>query len=175
MARKTPPSRARSRWRCLPELIGFISATAVFLALSVAPRVGLSQSTNTTVTTSTTQSSHITAVPGGGIETLGLPYLSLASVQAALQRLGAITLSQTLVQTGTNTSITTTTTFGPATILIGTDQSTTFFVAPGTTNVNVNTHTATFFDATSNAAFSAPGRMNTPVTASAPADDLCTK
>jgi hypothetical protein len=44
------------------------------------------------------------------------------------------------------TSVTTTTTFGPATILIGEDQSQVFFVAPGTTNVNVNTHTESFYD-----------------------------
>ena len=46
--------------------------------------------------------------------------------------------------TATETSVTTSTTFGPATILVGEDQSVTFFVAPGTTNVNVNTHTETF-------------------------------
>jgi hypothetical protein len=42
------------------------------------------------------------------------------------------------------TTITSTTTFGPATILIGEDQSETFFVEAGTINVNTNTHTATF-------------------------------
>ena len=46
--------------------------------------------------------------------------------------------------TGTQTTVTTDTTFGPATILIGEDQSVTFFVAPGTLNINTNTHTETF-------------------------------
>ena len=44
----------------------------------------------------------------------------------------------------TETSQTTTTTFGPATILIGEDQSQTFFVAAGTLNINTNTHTEIF-------------------------------
>ena len=46
--------------------------------------------------------------------------------------------------THTETSVTSTTTFGPGTILIGEDQSQTFFVADGTANVNTNTHTETF-------------------------------
>lgn len=44
----------------------------------------------------------------------------------------------------TETSITTTTTFGPATIMIGEDQSQAFFVAAGTLNVSTNTHTEPF-------------------------------
>lgn len=44
------------------------------------------------------------------------------------------------------TSVTTTTAIGPATILIGEDQSQTFFVAAGTVNVNTNTHTENFID-----------------------------
>ncbi len=43
-------------------------------------------------------------------------------------------------------SVTTTTTFGPAVILIGEDQSETFFVPAGTVNVNTNTHTESFID-----------------------------
>ena len=50
--------------------------------------------------------------------------------------------------TGTETAVTTQTTFGPGTILIGEDQSQTFFVADGTTNVNTNTHTETFVSRT---------------------------
>jgi hypothetical protein len=45
----------------------------------------------------------------------------------------------------TETSVTSTTTFGPATILIGPNQSQTFFAA-GSTNVNVNTHTEYFYN-----------------------------
>jgi hypothetical protein len=44
------------------------------------------------------------------------------------------------------TSVTSSTTFGPATILVGPDQSITCFIAAGSTNVNVNTHTETFVD-----------------------------
>ena len=44
------------------------------------------------------------------------------------------------------TTITTTLALGPATILIGEDQSVEFFVAPGTTNVNINTHTESVYD-----------------------------
>jgi hypothetical protein len=47
----------------------------------------------------------------------------------------------------TETSTTTTTTVGPATILIGKDQSQTYFVPAGTVNVNTNTHTEYFLDA----------------------------
>ncbi len=54
--------------------------------------------------------------------------------------------SKTTQFVGTNTSVTTTTTFGPATILIGPDQSQTFFVAAGTLNINTNTHTQSFFN-----------------------------
>ena len=43
-------------------------------------------------------------------------------------------------------TVTTTQTFGPATILIGDDQSQTFFVAAGTENFNTNTHYETFVD-----------------------------
>ncbi|MGD9847164.1 autotransporter outer membrane beta-barrel domain-containing protein [Pseudorhodoplanes sp.] len=41
-------------------------------------------------------------------------------------------------------SVSTQVAIGPGTILIGSDQSQTFFVAPGTTNLNTNTHTETF-------------------------------
>ena len=44
----------------------------------------------------------------------------------------------------TETSVTTTTTIGPATIFVGEDQSVPFFVAAGTLNINTNTHTETF-------------------------------
>ena len=44
----------------------------------------------------------------------------------------------------TETTVTTSSTFGPATILIGEDQSVVFFVVAGTINVNTNTHTETF-------------------------------
>jgi len=43
-------------------------------------------------------------------------------------------------------SVTTTTTIGPGTILIGENQSETFFVAAGTVNLNINTHTESFYD-----------------------------
>jgi IPTL-CTERM motif len=47
------------------------------------------------------------------------------------------------------TTVTQTTSLGPGTILIGEDQSATFFVAAGTTNINTNTHTEFFIcDAT---------------------------
>lgn len=41
-------------------------------------------------------------------------------------------------------SVTTSVTIGPATILVGENQSQVFFVAAGTTNVNTNTHTEIF-------------------------------
>ena len=43
-------------------------------------------------------------------------------------------------------TVTTTASLGPGTILIGDDQSQTFFVQAGTTNYNTNTHTESFFD-----------------------------
>ena len=46
----------------------------------------------------------------------------------------------------TETSVTTTTAIGPGTILIGPNQSITFFVAAGTTNINTNTHTEYFYN-----------------------------
>jgi hypothetical protein len=71
---------------------------------------------NTTTTTSTTHSTHTLSPPD--CEPVG--------------------------SSAFNTSVTSQTTFGPATILIGEDQSESYFVAAGTTNVNINTHTATF-------------------------------
>jgi hypothetical protein len=47
------------------------------------------------------------------------------------------------------TSVTTTTTIGPATILIGENQSQTYFVPAGTQNINTNTHTESFACTTS--------------------------
>lgn len=52
----------------------------------------------------------------------------------------------TFVLEHVETSITTQTTFGPATILIGPNQSITFLVAPGTTNTNTNIHTENFIN-----------------------------
>ncbi len=52
------------------------------------------------------------------------------------------------VNTTTETSVSTSTSFGPTTILVGEDQTQTFFVPAGTTNVNINTHTETFVDQT---------------------------
>ena len=44
----------------------------------------------------------------------------------------------------TTQTVTSTHVFGPQTILIGDDQSQTFFVQSGTDNINTNTHTETF-------------------------------
>lgn len=44
----------------------------------------------------------------------------------------------------TTQTVSTTTSFGPGTILIGDDQSQTFFVQAGTININTNTHTESF-------------------------------
>lgn len=46
----------------------------------------------------------------------------------------------------TEQSVTTTAAFGPTSILIGDEQSQTFFVAAGTVNYNTNTHTQTFMN-----------------------------
>jgi hypothetical protein len=71
-----------------------------------------------------------------------------AAIQAALANLGVLgpLSAATLIATQTHfeTSVTQQLTTGPATILIGPDQSITFFVLPGTTNFNTNTHTQTF-------------------------------
>lgn len=45
-------------------------------------------------------------------------------------------------------TVTTDATVGPGTILIGEDQSVVFFVVPGTSNLNTNTHTETFVHTT---------------------------
>ena len=54
------------------------------------------------------------------------------------------------------TSVTSTISLGPGTILIGPDQSQTFFVAAGTSNVNTNTHTQSFFNDTTTLSGGAP-------------------
>ena len=49
--------------------------------------------------------------------------------------------------------ISTTTVFGPATILIGENQSQTYFVAAGSVNINTHTHTSYFVDRTTTTTF----------------------
>lgn len=70
-----------------------------------------------------------------------------------LQAAGAQTFTTTTSTTSGTSSgcpahvevtITTETTFGPATILIGENRSQVYFVAAGATNVNTNTHTQSF-------------------------------
>jgi hypothetical protein len=75
--------------------------------------------------------------------------LVAAAAPQVITIVGPTLLSSTVMKTGEQVtgaqqSVTTTTTFGPATILIGEDQSQTFFVAAGTMNINTNTHTETF-------------------------------
>src|SRR5262249_3907295 len=48
-----------------------------------------------------------------------------------------------------DTTVTQTTSLGPGIILVGDDQSQTFFVAAGTTNINTNTHFESFFQISS--------------------------
>jgi hypothetical protein len=90
--------------------------------------VGTNGSTYVATTTSTTNGTTFTFYGPGGA------FLSSPAVLAALQKAAAAGPSAVTLN-HTETSVTATTTFGPATILIGDDQSQTFFVAAGTTNV----------------------------------------
>jgi hypothetical protein len=83
----------------------------------------LAQATNITTTNSTT--THTT-------------YTEVSAPAPCPLPLGVLNL--------TETSVTTQTSFGPATILIGPEQSQTFFVAAGTMNINTNVHTQFFID-----------------------------
>jgi len=74
--------------------------------------------------------------------------ISEAQLDSSQAPVSATTTNNTDIFTGSLQSVTTETTFGPGTILIGPDQSQTFFVPPGTTNVNTNTHTESFFNRT---------------------------
>jgi outer membrane autotransporter protein len=141
--------RGRAAEQCLNrgrrgfwEPIGFALAAAIALSVSVEPRPGLSavgpNSTFSTTTSTTSASTFTVYGPGGN-------FLSNPSVLAALQKLSAGGLAAATLN-HTDLSLSTTTTFGPATILIGPDQSVPFFVVPGTTNVNTNTHTHFFWD-----------------------------
>jgi hypothetical protein len=79
-----------------------------------------------------------TTPPNNGVGVIQtLPPSLVSSTQA----------SQTVVSTRLDhvqTSTTTTTTLGPATIFIGPNQSEAFTVLPGTQNINTNTHTESF-------------------------------
>lgn len=55
---------------------------------------------------------------------------------------------ETKVEQREEVSVTTDLSIGPATILIGENQSVTYFVPAGTTNLNTNTHTETFITTT---------------------------
>jgi len=79
------------------------------------------------------------AAPLAGACSVAGPFTSTADTVGPAVHVGD-------VFTGSTQDMTATTTFGPATILIGPDQSITFFVAAGTLNVNTNTHTESFFD-----------------------------
>ncbi|MBL8662449.1 MAG: hypothetical protein JNM29_06455, partial [Candidatus Odyssella sp.] len=125
----------------MPELLGFVFVLALAAMLWGAPRAveaAVCGGGSTTCTSSTSHSSHFAIGGASGA------YLSQPSVLGALQRLSAGGL-ETVTLDHASTTVTTTTTFGPATILIGPDQSQTFFVAAGTTNVNTNTHFARFY------------------------------
>ncbi len=78
------------------------------------------------------------ALVAAGAPTISGPVL----IAHSTSRLAAVHVGDQTV--GTNTTITTATTVGPTTILIGTDQSVSFSVAAGTQNVNQNTHFETF-------------------------------
>jgi uncharacterized protein YhjY with autotransporter beta-barrel domain len=87
---------------------------------------------------------------------------AIAQAQQALTNAGAqkilppqLIASSTSLSTSVKTgeafnhqeqSVSTTQSIGPGTILIGENQSETFFVVGGTTNFNTNTHTETFID-----------------------------
>ena len=121
------------------------------------------QSPNT-CTITTTGNNHFTDVtlPDVTVVAPGQPVLSSqlqaalagpngAAIQTVLVNLGVLgpVSAATLIATqftGSAASVTTTNTPGPATILVGPDQSITFFVAPGTSNFDTHTHTTSFFD-----------------------------
>src|SRR5208282_4935029 len=150
-------------------LLSSLAAAALLFApghanAAVGPP-GTSNITQTTSTTDETTITNITApggggvapvVPGSGPLTSQLNQLLAgpngAVIQSALNRIGVLGpatpttfVGDTLV--GTNTTVTTTGTIGPATIRIGVDQSQSFFVAAGTEDFNTNTDNQTFLDA----------------------------
>jgi outer membrane autotransporter protein len=118
----------------------------------------------TTCTISNTESTHSTDVNLLVVAVVapGQPVLSSqlqaalagpngAAILNALTSLGVLGPATPAAFIGTifdrsEISITTSLTFGPATILIGPDQSIFFFVPLGTTNTHTNTHSANFFD-----------------------------
>jgi hypothetical protein len=164
-----------SRVASLPWTAGALLRTALLtlaavllLARPAAAAPGGGGGGNTTFTTSTTHETTVTdvtepgvtvivpAVQGSGPLNAELARLlagpSGALIQNALSRvgvLGAVTpgVFQGLTTIGTNTTVTTATTIGPQTILIGNDQSQSFFVQAGTENINTNTDYHLFEDA----------------------------
>lgn len=160
---------ARSRRRSGHRLGVTIALAAVILAASLPARAQQVTCTDPpftgpfppTRTCTVSTSAHTTAtsetLPGATAP--GQPVLtgqlqqalagpSGAAIQGALAGLGVLgpVSAATLVGTQTSTEVSPNAqlTIGPGTILIGPGQGTTFFVAPGTSNVNLNTHTETF-------------------------------
>lgn len=73
-----------------------------------------------------------------------------AAVASALATLEVVTANSgggsTKVFLGTSTTVTNSQTFGPGTVLVGSDQSQTFFVAAGNIDINQNTAFESFFE-----------------------------
>lgn len=120
------------------ELFGFALAALIVLFVASEPQLARAQGLTTTTTSTTSHSTFTIYGPAGD-------FLAKPSILAVLQTLSAGGLAATTLK-GTAFTVTSTVAFGPATILIGPEQSVTFFVAAGTLNVNINTHTESFFD-----------------------------
>ena len=130
-------------------------ALVLFLLLALGSAVAqiITNTTSTTAHTTTTSEVLPAKIVGAGsgpaatylTQILAGP--NSAAVSNALVRIGALNVGP-VVQVGQDMSnevtITTDLTIGPGTVLIGADQSMTFFVAAGTSNLNTNTHTETF-------------------------------
>ncbi|MFN8018847.1 MAG: hypothetical protein U0P45_12080 [Acidimicrobiales bacterium] len=119
--------RQRTMWRT----VGAFAASAGLLLVG---QVASAQTVPPTETTTTSTTHHTTATSEV------LPPEEPCN--------GASHEVQVGVEESTQESVTTDKSIGPATILIGEDQSVTYFVPAGTTNLNTNTHTETFVHTT---------------------------
>lgn len=120
----------------------FFRAAAAALLLLAVSELGArpAQAQGSSFTSSTTNHSTFTFYGPTSA------FLSTPSVLAAFQELSASGFSATNLN-HVETSVTATTTFGPSTILIGEDQSQTFFVPAGTLGAGSNFKLSVAYDA----------------------------
>jgi hypothetical protein len=128
-----------------PWLGGVLTATLACVAAAAQAQCVGERLHSGTFYTCVSTTSAATVSLGAGVPQGLAPFFTNPSIQAALARASAIHGPSALTLDQSVFSVTTSTTFGPATILVGPNQSQTVFIPGGDFAATVNTHTQNFF------------------------------